>query len=248
MRTRRQREFRREREWQVCHPYYPPLRQCIEADRLLFKSGSAEEDPRHVDFKSGNFGTEFDKVRRMRIQAAEQANSLWRASDRGDRKWSPAGERIGVDGEVVLEPSGTRSSKSQGTQKACGGREGAILCGTKKEDAMMLRRAKMSMRQVHGNFRPSSATRRVRGAWGNKALDLEGLSQSSLRTAWRLGASALVDEARVVEKNVKNLQFQSRVVNERGPGRGDCESTWTTWTWLQPRAVPLSARRKRANR
>ena len=93
--------------------------------------------------------------------------------------------------------------------------------GTKKEDAMMLRRAKMSMRQVHGNFRPSSATRRVRGAWGNKALDLEGLSQELPADCMGdLRASALVDEARVVEKNVKNLQFQSRVVNERGPAAG----------------------------
>ena len=64
-------------------------------------------------------------------------------------------------------------------------------------------------------------SRCVRGSWGAKALDLQGLSRELPGDCMDdLRAQALVGEANVLEKMVRNLKFESRVVNQRAPGAG----------------------------
>lgn len=232
-RKQRQRMFRREMVWQKNQPYKPPLQQCIAADRLVFKKSEFEDGPStesdnnnsgqepQVDFQTGNFGTEFDKVRQMRMKAAAQANALWRSTDRGRRKWSPDGERIGVDGEAVMERGGAGESEKETSAEEKPDTTAGFSVRASKNDTEMLKRLKKSSRQVHGYFRPSSATRCVQGSWGSKALDLQGLSQELPGDCMEgLRGQAMVDEAKVMEKIVRNLKFDPRVVNQRAPGAG----------------------------
>lgn len=215
-RKQRQRMFKRELEWQRCYPYKPPLLRCIKSDRLIFKRDKASTPATSnfvsdSDFQTGNFGTDFDKVRRMKLRAAAEANSLW--LDGKKQKRSPDGHVIAADGEVI----------DVGSIKYI--REGEDLEKTSHTPALSIRGDTSDIRKrphpIHGYFRPASATRQVQGTWGTKVLDLEGLSRELPRDCLgEVKSKAMISSANDMEKMVRDLKFEPRVVNKRNPWAG----------------------------
>ena len=255
-RSQKQRMFRRELEWQKHKPYKPPLQQCISSERMAFghdldrsapvartaRTATNTQKISEQDFQTGNFGNEFDKVRRMRIKAAAQANTLWRATGLGNRKWSPEGKRIGSDGEIVVEGEAGKKDYADAFMKS--DMASLFSMGPSKSHRKMLEHMKRSSHQLHGYFRPSSATRNVRGSWGSKALDLQGLSQELPKDCIdELRTRAMSQEAHILEKMVRNLKFESRVVNKRTPGAGRLRVNVDYMLDTPPEADSLYAKR-----